>query len=34
MTNPKESNLVASELDFSVSVKDENEKESGYYDDF
>lgn len=33
-TNPKESNLVPSENDYPVSVKDEKEKESPYLDEF
>jgi hypothetical protein len=34
ITNPKESNLVPSELEYPVSVKDEREKETPYFDEF
>jgi hypothetical protein len=33
-TNPKESNLVPSEIDYPVSMKDEKEKENPYFDEF
>ncbi len=34
ITNPKESNLVPSELDYPVSMKDDREKENPYFDEF
>jgi hypothetical protein len=34
VTNAKESNLVPSELDYPVSMKDDREKENPYFDEF
>lgn len=32
--NPKESNLVASELEYPASLNDQNDKDAAYIDDF